>query len=114
MTSPITFKSATQAADAILKADKAKLQWAKLPIDSLPQAIQQQAVDAINAAIAARNAKDALQTMLDNSVDAPSGKRLVVTLGRDVSPSTDHVLYAWASAGSPSTRVVSFEQFVRG
>ena len=114
MTSPVTFKSATQAADAILKADKAKLQWAKLPIDDLPDDIQALAIAAINAEIAARAAKSALQSALDDKVNAPVGKRLVVTLGRDVSASTDYVLYAWAPQGSPSTRVVSFEQFVRG
>lgn len=111
MSSTINFKSASAAADAILKADKAKLEWRKLPFVEMPQDLQALAIVACNAAIAAREARDALQSALDDKVEAPPGKRLVVTLGRDVGPSTDSVLVAWASAGAGTTKTISFADF---
>jgi hypothetical protein len=110
----INFKQATSQANDILKADKARLQWAKLPFSDMPKDLQQLAMDAVEAEITARTAKAALQSALDDKVDAPSGKRLVVTLGRDVSPSTDSVLVAWAAATSGGTKVISFNQFIAG
>jgi hypothetical protein len=113
MASPITFRqSTTQAADAILKSDKAKLQWAKMPIDDLPNDIQALAAEAIQNEIATREAKLRLQAALDDKVEAPTGKRLIVTLGRDVSDSTDSILVAWANASSSGTKTISFADFV--
>ncbi len=114
MTSPISFRQATSQADTILKQDKAKLQWAKLPLYDLPKDGQAIAAAAIEAEIAAREAKALLQAFLDDKVEAPQGKRLVVTLGRDVGPNTDSVLVAWANATSSGTRVITFDQFIRG
>jgi len=110
----INFKSTTAQADAILRADKAKLQWSKLPLDDMPDDLQSLAIAALEAEIAARKAKAELQSALDDKVDAPSGKRLVVTLGRDVGPNTDGVLVAWAPLGAGGTKVISFDQFVKG
>ena len=110
----INFKSATSQANDILKADKAKLQWKMLPFSDMPRDIQAMAVSAVEAAIAARDAKAALQAALDDKVEAPSGKRLIVTLGRDVGPNTDGVLYAWTTASTSGTKVVSFNEFVKG
>jgi len=111
----IAFKSQTSAAaDAILRADKAKLSWAKLPFADMPRDLQQLAMAAVEAEINARQVKAALQQALDDKVDAPSGKRLVVTLGRDVGPNTDGVLVAWAAATSGGTKVISFNQFIAG
>ena len=111
----VSFRSdVTKAADSILKADKAKLQWSKLPIADLPRDLQALAAELIDAECAARAAKAALQAALDDKVEAPAGKRLVVTLGRDVSPATDSLLVAWTAASAGSTRVISFAQFVKG
>lgn len=114
MSTPVTFKTATAAADAILRQDRIKLQWAKLLLADLPKDIQLLAIEAINAEIAARAAKDALQSALDDKVNAPSGKRLIVTLGRAVDANTDSILYAWGTASAGSTRIVSFDQFTKG
>ena len=114
----VQFRQATQAADQILKADKAKekekLQWAKMPIADMPNDIQALAANAIEAEIFARAAMATLQAALDDKVIAPSGKRLVVTLGRQVSASTDSVLVAWAPQAASGTRVISFDQFIKG
>ena len=80
----------------------------------MPADIQSLAIAAVEAELIAKSAKSALQSALDDKVNAPSGKRLIVTLGRDVSEHTDSVLVAWASALSPSTRVISFDQFTKG
>lgn len=114
MTSP-TFKSTTEQANAILAKDKPKLLWTKLPIDSLPEDIQAMAIEAINAEIASIAAKATLQSALNDKVVEKPGKRLIVDLGRNVSSATDFVLYAWADANAGSqTRVVSFDQFIKG
>lgn len=109
----IQFK-AEQAANAILKADKAKLAWFKMPLASLPSDIQALAIAALNAEIAAKETKAALQSALDDKAEQKPGKRLVVTLGRDVGPNTDSILCAWADEAKGQTRVVSFDQFVKG
>ena len=113
MTTPITFRQAAQAAgDTLLNRDKAKLQWSKMNFDDMPPDIQALAVKALNASVLARLAKDNLQVALDDKVEAPSGKRLIVTLGRDVSSSTDSVLVAWANATSSGTKSISFAEFI--
>ena len=114
MATPVTFRQATVAANEMLRNDKAKLQWAKLPFADMPKDIQTLAIEAVEAEIAAREAKAALQQALDDKVEAPTGKRLVVTLGRDVGPNTDSVLVAWAAASAGSTRVITFDQFTKG
>ena len=115
MATPVTFRQQLNAeANTLLRADaKAKLEWSKLPIADMPRDIQALAAAAIDAEISARNAKAALQSALDDKVQAPSGKRLIVALGRDVSPVTDSVLVAWANASSGGTRIISFDQFTR-
>ncbi len=110
----ITFKQAEQAATNILRNDRVKLTWAKMPFSEMPNDIMQLALAAVHAEINSRQCKAALQSALDDKVVAPSGKRLIVTLGRDVGPNTDSVLVAWASALSPSTKVISFDQFIKG
>lgn len=110
----VQFKSTEAAANAILRNDRVKLQWNKLAIASLPRDIQSLAIDAINAEIAAKAAKEALQSALDDKVVAPSGKRLIVALGRDVGPNTDSLLYAWADQAKGTTRTVTFDQFIKG
>lgn len=114
MATPVQFKAATTAANEILRADRAKLQWSKLPISDMPEDIQALAYEALQAELNAQRAKSALQAALDDKVQAPAGKRLVVTLGRQVSESTDSVLVAWAAAAVGSTRTISFNEFVRG
>jgi hypothetical protein len=103
-----------QAANQILKADKAKLVWSKLPFSDMPRDMQAVAIKAVEAELDAKAAKAALQAMLDDKVEAPAGKRLVVTLGRDVSASTDGVLVAWATASAGGTKVITFDQFIKG
>jgi hypothetical protein len=110
----ISFKQAETAATNILRNDKAKLAWAKLPFADMPTDIQRLAISAVEAELLAKSAKSALQSALDDKVNAPSGKRLIVTLGRDVSEHTDSVLVAWANANAPSTKVISFDQFTKG
>lgn len=112
MATPITFRGASQAADAILKADKAKLTWAKMSFADMPSDIQALACTAVETEMASREAKAALQAALDDKVEAPTGKRLIVTLGRDVSPSTDSVLVAWANASSNGTKSITFADFI--
>ncbi len=112
--STINFRQATAQADAILSKDKKKLTWSLLPFDQMPKDIAALAVAAVEAEIGARSAKAALQAALDDKVEAPSGKRLVVTLGRDVGPNTSGVFTAWADASASATRVITFDQFIRG
>jgi hypothetical protein len=109
----INFKSAETQANAILRADRAKLTWAKMPFADMPKDIQSLAITAVEAELVARSAKAALQSALDDKVVAPTGKRLIVTLGRDVSVNTDSVLVAWANASAPSTRTMTFDQFLK-
>ena len=112
--SAISFKAATAQADAILKQDRAKLEWSKLPLAQLPSDLQALAIAALNAQLAANEAIAALQSGLDDKVEAKPGKRLIVTLGRRIGPETDSVLTAWANATSSGTRVISFDQFIKG
>ena len=114
MATPFTFKSAEKSANEMLRADKTKLTWAKLPFDDMPKDIAKLAMSAVAAEINARSAKAELQSALDEKVEAPSGKRLVVTLGRDVGPNTDGVLVAWASASAGGAKVITFDQFIKG
>lgn len=114
MATPVQFRQATADANAMLRNDKAKLTWAKLPFADMPRDIQSLAIAATEAELAAREAKAALQSALDDKVQSPPGKRLIVTLGRDVSPSTDSVLVAWANATSQGTKVITFDQFTKG
>lgn len=110
----LTFKQAETQANAILRNDKAKLQWAKLTVSDMPADIQQLAKAAVVAELAAAARKAELQEALNEKVEAPRGKRLIVTLGRQVSLEQDHILYAWGDVSASSTRVVSFDQFVKG
>ena len=72
MATPFTFKNAESAANQMLKADKAKLQWAKMPFTDLPRDGQALAMAAVEAEINARSAKASLQAWLDDKVEAPS------------------------------------------
>ena len=110
----ISFKQAEQSANAILRNDKAKLTWSRLPLVDMPKDIQALAVQALDAEIAARETKAMLQSALDDKVEALTGKRLIVTLGRDVGSNTDSVLVAWAQASTGATKVISFDQFTKG
>lgn len=110
MATAINFK-AEQAANTILRQDKAKLDWAKLPLAELPKDLQSLAIDALNAQLAANTAIAALQSGLDDKVDGPAGKRLIVTLGRRIDASTDAVLVAWANASAGGTKTLTFAQF---
>ena len=90
--SAISFKAASAQADAILKSDKAArpdLKWSKMLLSTLPADLQALAVKALNAQLEANEAKDALQSGLDDKVDSPAGKRLIVTLGRRITSDTD-------------------------
>ena len=116
MSSPITFRNPAATADAILKADRKerdKLQWSKLPFADLPSDLQRLAALAVQARVTADATMADLQFALDDKVEAPTGKRLVVTLGRDAGPNTDSVLVAWASASSGGTKTISFAQFTK-
>lgn len=109
----INFKSEA-AANTILRNDKAKLDWSKLPLTQLPKDLQALAISALNAQLAANEAIALLQSGLDDKVEGPAGKRLIVTLGRRIDSSTDAVLVAWANASSSGTRTITFDQFVKG
>jgi hypothetical protein len=113
MATAINFRT-EQAATSILKADKAKLDWNKLPLAQLPKDLQALAIAALNAQLAANEAIASLQSGLDDKVEGPAGKRLVVTLGRRIDASTDAVLVAWANASAGGTRTITFDQFVSG
>ena len=58
----ITFKAAEQSANAILRADRSKLVWSKLPFSDMPRDIQQLAIAAVEAELVAKDAKAALQS----------------------------------------------------
>jgi hypothetical protein len=111
----INFKT-EQAANSILKADRqnTKLEWSKLPLAQLPKDLQALAIAALNAQLAANEAMSALQAGLDDKVESPAGKRLIVTLGRRIDSSTDAVLVAWANASASGTRTITFDQFIKG
>jgi len=113
MTTPITFRKATADADAILRADRAKLDWNKLPFADMPSDIQHIAIKALSAELAAREALAMLQAALDDKVEAPIGKRLLVTFGRNVTRATDSVLFAWSSLSTSTTKTVTFAQFTK-
>ena len=113
MATAINFRT-EQAATSILKANKDKLDWNKLPLAQLPKDLQALAISALNAQLAANEAIAALQSGLDDKVEGPAGKRLIVTLGRRIDTTTDAVLVAWANASAGGTRTITFDQFVSG
>lgn len=114
----IAFKAATTAANTILANDKRdnakKLDWKAMSFASMPDDIKTLAVAALQAQYAANEAKAALQQALDDKVEAPSGKRLIVTLGRRIDENTDGVLVAWATASAGGTQRITFDQFIKG
>ena len=114
----IAFKAATVAANTILandkKANAGKLEWKAMPFSSMPDDIRALAIAALTAQHTANEAKAALQQALDDKVEAPSGKRLIVTLGRRIDENTDGVLVAWAAASAGGTQRITFDQFIKG
>lgn len=104
-----------QAANSILKADKKKLDWAILDLNSCPKDIAEQAVAMQNYDMLYRQTKAIVEAMLGDKAVIPTGKRLIVTVGRGTDPASPApVMYALADGGSArSTPVVSFDQFIK-
>ena len=111
-----TFRKATEdQATAILKGKgKDVVTWSLIPIDSFPTDIEEAIGDWIQAELTVKAHKARVQAMIDDKCEAPSGKRLIVTLGRDVSASTSAILYAWADAAKGGARMSSFDALVKG
>ena len=103
---------AERDANAILKADKRKVDWAILDISTCPNDIAQLANAMSEADLAYRQAKAALEDTLSDKVEMPHNKRLIVTTGRPSGNGEAPILYAFVDGStSKTTRVVSFEQF---
>jgi hypothetical protein len=104
-----------QAANSILRKDKAKLDWSMLDIETCPHDIKKLAMDMMSFDLAYRQAKAALEDALADKAVIPAGKRLIVTTGRQSSPNDPApILFAVADgATTKSTRLVSFDQFIK-
>ena len=111
-----TFRKATEdQATALLKGKgKDAVTWSLIPIDSFPSDIEEAIGNWIEAELAVKAHKAKVQAMIDDKCEAPAGKRLIVTLGRDVSQSTSSILYAWADAAKGGARISSFDALVKG
>lgn len=104
-----------QAASSLLAQDKKKILWRKMPFASLPDDLAAMAQDYLDAELLASSAKARLQSAFDDKVEAPPGKRLIVTLGRALTESTNELLVAWVEARASSTTAsTTFDQFVTG
>ena len=115
MATPFTFKNASAQADTILpRPTRPSCNGRKMPFTTCHAMGKPAQSPLLRRRSTPARAKAALQAWLDDKVEAPSGKRLVVTLGRDVGPATDGVLVAWAAATSGGTKVISFDQFIKG
>ena len=104
-----------QAANSILRnAPRSKPDWAILDASTCPTDIAQLADDMQVADLAYRHAKSSLEAALGDKAVIPSGKRLIVTTGRATGPDAAPILFAIVDGStSKSTRVVSFDQFVK-
>ena len=114
MTTALQFRT-EQAATQMLRKDKAKLDWAILDVSTCPGDIAAMADEMAQADLAYRQAKARLEAALADKAVIPTGKRLVVTTGRQPDPSAmAPILFALADGSSAkSTRVVSFDQFIK-
>ncbi len=104
-----------QAATSILRKDKAKITWSILDVATCPKDIMALADEMQQTDLAYRQVKAALESALADKAVIPTGKRLIVTTGRQSDPSAAApILFALADASTASaTRVVSFDQFTK-
>ena len=104
-----------QAATQMLRNAKQKVEWSILALDTCPNDIASMADDMQQADLAYRQARDRLSAALTDKVILPDAKRLIVTTGRNPDPnSVSPLLYAIVDGSTAkSTRVVSFDQFVK-
>lgn len=114
MTTALQFRT-EQAATAMLRKDKAKVQWAILDTATCPKDIAALADNMQAADLAYRQSKAALEAALADKAVVPSGKRLIVTTGRQpLGDSVAPILYALVDGPSGrTTPVVSFDQFIK-
>lgn len=103
-----------QAATQMLRANRAKPDWAILDASTCPRDIAALADEMQQADLAYRQAKAALETALTDKAVIPTGKHLIVTTGRAKGPDAAPILFALVDGSSAkSTRVVSFDQFIK-
>jgi hypothetical protein len=116
MAMPIQFKSTVEKqADAILANAKRKVDWARLDISSMPPDVAALATGYLEAEQVLRQMKDQLAATLNDKIDLPSGKRLILGATREASPDAmASLLYAFVD-GSTRTglRTVTFDQFIK-
>lgn len=103
------------AATQILRNDKRKVEWNILDTSTCPKDIAAIADEMQQLDLAYRTAKAALEATLSDKAVVPTGKRLIVTTGRTQGADVAPILYAFVDGSSAkSTRVVSFDQFIKG
>ena len=110
MATPFTMNAATQAANAMLKADKAKAQWSKLPLDSLPADGLKLAQEAMIAECMARRAMIAFREYMDDKTSS----RYAYAIERGVTDPNmlGDMLFTERRSTSPALKVVSFNELV--
>jgi len=113
MTTALQFRTEA-AATSLLRNAKTKPDWSILDTSTCPRDIASLA-DAMSVAdLAYRNAKAALEATLTDKAVIPPGKRLIVTTGRVTGSDPAPILFAVVDGStSKSTRVVSFDQFIK-
>ena len=85
MATAINFK-AEQAANAILRNDKAKLEWNKLPLTQLPKDLQSLAIAALNAQLAPMR---------------PCQPSRAASMTRSIAPLASDSSSPWVAASTP-------------
>ena len=118
MATPFQIREVTKAADTMLANDRrsgrTKLEWHKLPIDSLPADLAALAHEACVAECMARRAIAAFKTAMDDKVIPPAGKRFIFAVERGVSDPDmiGDMLFAEAQATSGGTQTTTFNQLI--
>lgn len=103
-----------QAANAMLRNDKAKTQWEKLPISDLPPDLAKLAHDASVAECMARRAMLAFKSAMDDKLVAPPGRKFVFAIERGVTDPNmiGDMLFAEVAGQTSSTNVTTFNALV--
>ena len=116
MATPFQFKSAETSANAMLKADKAKVQWAKLPISTLPTDLAKLAADACIAECLARRAMLDFKAAMEDKIVPPAGRKFIFAVERGVTDPNlvgDMLFAEVAGSTGTSTTVTSFDALTK-
>ena len=105
--------TATKIIDEANKAEKKQSKWALMPIADFPDDIQAIVRDWIAVELQMKAYREQALAEINDKCD-DTGKRLVLTLGREVSPNMTHVLYMWDDKPRGGARLSSWADLVAG